>query len=340
MSWLEDARARRVRARSLDADARRRRRDRAGVQPPDPAARRRARHPHPGALGPRRLRAPLRPAGRGHVAARDRGRTTRCSRCSPRRASGFTVLAPSQAGGAADAGDDEWVASTTGRSTPGAPTGGVIPSGDGRSDRSSSTTAGSRTTSRSGCARLSSQRCVDRAARLACRSAIAAVVASRPTARRSATTTARATGRWPTRSRVEAPRRGRRRHELAELARERPPDVGGAGPRERVVVRARGRSVEGGLRLPHRRRAGVEPAWRAPLRAALDRMRDHGVEVFERRGGRGAARSVGGPRRLRRRGARRRRSIEDFARAVRVRQRSPTRSSRRSRCSKRSATRC
>ena len=53
------------------------------LQPHDPAAGQRARRPHPGALGPRRLRAPLRPPRRGHVAARDGGERPRAAR--PRR---------------------------------------------------------------------------------------------------------------------------------------------------------------------------------------------------------------------------------------------------------------
>ena len=45
---------------------------------------------------------------------------------------------------------------------------------------------------------------------------------------------------------------------------------------------------------------GWNQAWRGPLRAAFDRVRDWAVEVFERRGPEVLARPVGGPGRLRR----------------------------------------
>ena len=56
-----------------------------------------ARQGDPGRLGHPRLRAPLRPRAGGHVAARDRRRHSRRSRCSPQHGIRFTILAPHQA---------------------------------------------------------------------------------------------------------------------------------------------------------------------------------------------------------------------------------------------------
>ena len=52
-----------------------------------------------------------------------------------------------------------------------------------------------------------------------------------------------------------------------------------------MVVRARCGPVEGGLRVltPAEVRAGISSGG-PRLRAALDRLRDHGIEVFDRRG--------------------------------------------------------
>ena len=66
-------------------------------------------------------------------------------------------------------------------------------------------------------------------------------------------------------------------------------------------------------------------------------VRDHGAEVFERRGRERAARPVGGPRRLHRRGPRRR-THRRLPRRAQPRRRRPRRRARR--CSRRSATRC
>ena len=78
LSWLEQhdpdtlrADPRR-RSRQRAPQRRSRQRDRAGLQPRDPAAVQRPRSPHPGPLGHRRLRAPLRPRAGVAVAARDR----------------------------------------------------------------------------------------------------------------------------------------------------------------------------------------------------------------------------------------------------------------------------
>ena len=104
----------------------------------------------------------------------------------------------------------------------------------------------------------------------------------------------------------EAPANGVHVLTLAAAARRGARHPRGAGARERVVVRPRRRPVEGGLRVLHRRRAGLEPgvagaAARRPRPPARPRQR--GVRAAGRGGLR---RPVGGPRRLRR-GARRRR---------------------------------
>ena len=58
--------------------------------------------------GLRGLPAALRAASRGHVAAGDRGRTTRRSRCWPRPGVTFTILAPSQARRVRRLGAEAW----------------------------------------------------------------------------------------------------------------------------------------------------------------------------------------------------------------------------------------
>ena len=86
---------------------------------------------------------------------------------------------------------------------------------------------------------------------------------------------------------VEAPRRGRghRSDRRAGWRRTRR-QTRRRRARERVVVRPRRRPLEGGLRLlVSGGRPGWNQAWRAPLRAALDLLRDHAAAVFEDRGG-------------------------------------------------------
>ena len=112
---------------------RRRRRHRPGVQPPDPAARQRARHPHPGALGPGRLRRPLRPAGDGDVAARRRRSTTACWRVLVEEGVRATILAPGQALAVRPLDGGDWVDVTDGSVATGVPHRWCHP--DGRLDR-------------------------------------------------------------------------------------------------------------------------------------------------------------------------------------------------------------
>jgi hypothetical protein len=84
---------------------------------------------------------------------------------------------------------------------------------------------------------------------------------------------------------VEAPRRGIATGGLADFALGRPPEW-------EVVVKESAWSCAHGVGRWKEDCGchtgggpGWQQAWRGPLRAAFDRIRDHGVEVFERRGG-------------------------------------------------------
>ena len=108
--------------------------------------------------------------------------------------------------------------------------------------------------------------------------------ASRPTARRSAITTDGASGPSRTRSRSKRRRRGLATGGLADLALDRPPEW-------EVEVKESAWSCAHGVgrwKEDCGCHTGGGPGWnqrwRAPLRAALDLLRDHGVEVFDRRG--------------------------------------------------------
>ena len=178
----------------------------------------------------------------GHVAARDGGRTTTCSPCWPRRACAFTILAPSQA-------DDDI---DTRRPAPVGPPRRRT----GRRHRLLRRRPVARPRLRLGRAH---QRGAGRAGWPQPRATTASSW-SPPTARRSATTTSSPTAR--SRSCSTRPRRTRASasRNASAVLRERPPGRGRPRPRERVVVRPRRGPVERGLRLPHRRRAGLEPA--------------------------------------------------------------------------------
>ena len=276
-----------------------RRRHRPGVQPRHPPAGERARRAHAGALGPRRLRPPLRPAGRGHVAARDRGQRRRAARSWPRRACASRSWRPGQAAAVRPL-DGDWRQTTAGGTStrhdraPACRTAGGTPPAARSASTSSSTTGRSPTTSRSASPGSRARTLVARVIEAGGRRH--AGRRSPPTARRSATTTSTPTGRSPTRfaQRGAGPRRAGC-STLAELAGRGP-----AHPRGEVHVSAW--SCAHGVGRWHEDcgcSTGGEPgwnqAWRAPLRAALDLLRDHGVEVFERRGAERASTTRGRP---------------------------------------------
>ena len=243
----------------------------------DPAAGQRARRAHAGPVGAGRLRPPLRPPRRGHVAAGDRGQRRRARACSPRRASASRSSPPSQARRrrpvAIDSGDGayRWVAP---RAAATRSVDLVFYDGRSRHDLAFGL-AGSRARTL-----VAPGRCGRRRRRHAGR-------ASPPTARPSATTTSSPTGRWPTPSPTRRPPRRRRAARSRDWLADAPADRRGPGARERVVVRPRRRAVEGGLRLPHRRRAGLEPgvAGAAARRARrAPRRRRRGVRAPGRDG--------------------------------------------------------
>ena len=207
-----------------------------------------ARHHDPGALGPRRLRAPVRPAGRGDVAARDRRERRGALRARRgRRGLHDPRSEPSGAGASPRRGrrrmglGRRWVDRHPAHLS--------VVSPERRRPgrrRSSSTTAGSRTTSRSGWARCRVQRWwIAPSISLPTR-AIAASSASRPTVRRSVITTVGASGRWRTRSRS-------RRRDAGSRRGDSPSSRWGGRPSGRCrSERARGRArtaLVGGRRI-------------------------------------------------------------------------------------------
>ena len=109
---------------------------------------------------------------------------------------------------------------------------------------------------------------------------------SRPTARPTATTTASARWRWrppAPGSRRAAPRRLTNH---ARLPRGSPADARGAGRRRLVVeLRPRRRALARRLRVPGGAPPGWTQRWRAPLREALDWLRDAVDPLYEARAG-------------------------------------------------------
>jgi hypothetical protein len=199
---------------------------------------------------------------------------------------GFTILAPSQAVRVRlrDAGDDEWVSVDDGSIDTRRTYQWCHPSGDGRGVTIVFYDGGLSHDVAFGLGSLSSAALVDRAEHLLADSGDRGVVCI--------ATDGETFGhhhRWGERAvayalAVEAPRRGLPTGGLAELAL-------GRAPEWEVQVRESAWSCAHGVGRWKEDCGchtgggpGWHQAWRAPLRAAFDRIRDHGVEVFERRG--------------------------------------------------------
>ena len=279
-------RSRDVYARIVDADRAGPAGHRPGVRPRHPAAVQRPRPAHPGPLGPRRLPAPLRPAGRGHVAARDRGRRRMLAVLAEEgvRVHDPGARARSPRCGASTATARGW--------RPGA-TGGVDAARHGavaaprrpgprRRPRRSTTAPISHDVAFGG---FPSQVVVGR---IVGRSGgeLVSVACDGETFGHHHHYADRGVAYALA---VEADRRGVGAAPAGRLAGRAPADPRGAGPRVGVVVRPRRRAVDGGLRLPHRRRARLEPGVAGPAAGRARpaaRRRGRGVRAARPRGAR------------------------------------------------------
>ena len=307
LSWLERHDAGRPTRAVLEADRAEpaallgpRLGDRPGLQPHDPAARQRgATRCTQVRWGIADFRAPLRPRAGGDVAARDRGRRrdargagrARDPLHDPRAAPGGAACAPSARRSWQDVSRQR--ASTRRR-----PYRLALPSG--RHDRaSSSTTARSRAPSpSSGCSTNGEQFARAPARRLLGEPRLGrSSSTSPPTARPTATTTATATWRSPTRSTRSRRRELRAADQLRRVPREAPArptrsrssrTPPGAAPTASSAGAATAAAHSGG-------HPGWNQAWRAPLRDALDWLRDALAPLFEQQARRAAARTRGRP---------------------------------------------
>ena len=289
MSWLEDHRPRRVRARSSDAERDGRRRDRAGVQPPDPAARAtsatsrtqvrwgladfalRFGRPAEGMWLPETAvnDEVLSRARRGGRGLHDPRSEPSGAGASPRRGRRRVGLGRRRV----DRHPAHLPVVSTRAATAGAST--IVFYDGGLSHDVAFGLDG-----------LSSAALVDRAEHLLADRAIGGVVCI--------ATDGETFGhhhRWGERAvayalAVEAPRT------RASRRADSPSSRSGRTPEWEVQVRESAWSCAHGVGRWKEDCGchtgggpGWHQAWRAPLRAAFDRIRDHGVEVFERRGG-------------------------------------------------------
>ena len=296
MSWL-DEHAPETYARIVDADRSRSAGHRTGVRPRHPAPVQRPRPAHAGPLGARRLPPPLRPPGRGHVAARDRGRRSDAGGAG--RGGGalhHPGAGPDRRGAAPRRPRRGRLASVESGRWPG-------PAGHGAvaAPRRPGARRRPRDLRRPDQPRRRVRRLPEPGRRRAHRGARRRRARVGGVRRRDVRSPPPLRG--PRRG-LRPDRRGRPARRGAapagRLAGRAPAHPRGAGPRVRMVVRPRGRAVDGGLRLPHRRRGRLEPGVAGPAAGRVRpdaRCRDRGVRAA--RPGR-APRSLGGPRRVRR----------------------------------------
>ena len=264
-----------------------------------------ARQVHPGALGHPRLRAPLRPRAGRDVAAGDRRRPARRWRSWPSMGSGSPSSRPTRPAACARIGDTQTgrtsTAAASTRPRPYQADAAVGPHDRGLLLRRADLAGGRlraaagqrRTTSPSG-SWARSRRC-PRPGR--------SWSTSPPTARPTATITATATWRWPTRCATSSRNSLARLTNYGEFLEQHPPTHEVRDRREHLLeLRPRRRALAERLRLQHRRAPGLEPglagaAARRPRLAA----RRAGAAAYEARAAELSEGPLGGPRRLHRR---------------------------------------